>query len=128
MLARDAPLSPPASWVKVAELLVEGFSVPTMLVLPGSLLAACSYGCTTAMLVGCSASTSCMAGERGDYVLLEQASHSLRHCRAPSHPLPAGATTLLPASPDAWLPSWSSPGCPPPLCDHLTVWLAGCLP
>lgn len=114
VLARDAPLSPPASWVKVAKLLVEGFGVPAMLVLPGSLLATCSYGHTTAMLVGCSASTSCTAREWGGYVLLEQAFHSLSHCGAPSHPLPAGATTLLLASPGAWLPSWgSSPGCLP---------------
>uniref|UniRef100_A0A8C9LGM4 Uncharacterized protein n=1 Tax=Pavo cristatus TaxID=9049 RepID=A0A8C9LGM4_PAVCR len=52
LLATDSPLSPIINREKVAELLFEGFGVPAMLVMPRSVLAAYSYGCTTGVVLG----------------------------------------------------------------------------
>ncbi|NXK11939.1 ACT1 protein, partial [Herpetotheres cachinnans] len=62
VLAVDTPLSPIASWEKVAELLFRSFGALAMLVLPHSLLAAYSDSCTTGMVVGSGAGTSYVWG------------------------------------------------------------------
>ncbi|KAM7095813.1 actin-10-like [Ciconia maguari] len=69
VLATDAPLSPATNQEKVAELIFKGFSIPAMLVLPRSLLAAYSCGRTASVVVGCRASTSYAAWVREGYVL-----------------------------------------------------------